>query len=354
MRLNELDPDRRRVGPIRCVDGDGNPVTVGFTTSNVQISVNDSAFNNSAGTIVVMGDGYVYYQALAADANVRGFITIRISGICQETALREDVEVFPQGIPLASVDPIDLHLGPLRVVDGVGDALPDMSGITTQISINGSAWGAPAGSFVEMENGYQDYVPDASEVTTTGWIAIRLSGACQETVFRTEISSISGGSGNPIITAVSPTPGVSPGEAGGFPSGRKSAITTPIVITIEDADPGLNYVLVTLRTFQDDNTNGHTELVVYSNGTFKEPFGDSTQSGGLTLTILRDDGWTGLFLELNVYAVDGAGNTSSEQFIYELPDTFESTVSVVPEGALDHTAAALARIAWQFRSESRD
>jgi hypothetical protein len=351
MRLNEPDATKRRVGPIQCIDTDGNPVTSGFF-GNTYLSINDGAFVSVARTIGVIGNGYVYCELEAGDVGTLGFVTVRIADICQETAMREEIELFPQGIPLNTVNPDDLHLGPLRIVDGTATPLPDMIGITTEISINGSAWDTPAGSFSVMTTGYVDYVPDATEVAETGWIAVRLSGACQETVFRTEISSLSGGAGAPVITAISPTPGVAPGDPGGFPDGRRTAIDTPIVISITDADPGLGYVLVTLRTFQDNDTNGHTELIVYRDGNFREPFLDSTQSGALTLSIVRDDGWTGLFLEVSVYAVDTVGNTASETFIYELPDTFELTVSPVLEGAVDHTAAALNRLPWQFRSES--
>ncbi len=156
----------------------------------------------------------------------------------------------------------------------------------------------------------------------------------------------------PTVTAVSPQPETGPGEVGGFPRGRHSAANTPIVIELEDADPGLEYVCVNLRVYQDDETYG-IEQLVYRDGEFKNPFRVSSQSGtnDLTLSIKREDGWLGKFLELTIDAIDGDGNRTSEQFIYELPDAVPTeTVVEVEEGDFDHVTEALARMADQFKS----
>ncbi len=362
MLLGETDPDRRHVGPLRALDGDGNPVTgEDFSgAGELEISVGGDAFTAALGSVVEIAAGYYYYMATAGDASVGPWIAIKISGVCQEFTFREDVAEQLSGIIAGETDADLLAVGPLRFVDSDGNPLgsADIAGATKYRSKNGDAWSVPSGSFAVNDDGYLIYTADPSEVFNPGWLAVWISGTCQDFVFREDIVAVSTGDEvSPTITAVSPTPGTEPGAAGGFPGGRNAALETPIVIEIIDADPGVGYLLVTLRTYQDGDTNGHTELTVYRDGIFREPFGSSTQSGtsnDLILNIRRDDGWTGLFLELTVYVTDSDGNTASEQFVYELPDTFEPTVSEVPEGALDHTAAALARIPWQYRSEAHD
>lgn len=206
MKLDESDASARRIGPLRCIDSDGNPVTTGFGTAGaVEVSVNDGAFAAAGGTITVIGGGYVYYNATAGDASVRGFISVKLEGICQEFTFREEVEEEPDGIPVDTTDADLRHVGPMRIVDNEGVEIATLVGITCEISINGSAWAAPAGTLTLMENGYADYAATLAEVGDRGWIAVKLTGTCQESVFRATIVAEGTGGGSltaPILTVL--------------------------------------------------------------------------------------------------------------------------------------------------------
>lgn len=121
-----------------------------------------------------------------------------------------------------------------------------------------------------------------------------------------------GGSGiasNPVITIVSPTLGVAPGDAGGFPADATAAAATPIVIDITDATPGAQLVLVCARFVGSD-----VEEVVYRRGNFRGNYiAGSSQSvitDGWRLSCKRDDGWPGIPV-FNVDVVDADGNLAS-------------------------------------------
>jgi hypothetical protein len=112
-----------------------------------------------------------------------------------------------------------------------------------------------------------------------------------------------GGGGDvtaPVVTIVSPTPGVAPGDPGGFPANYADALTTPIVVNITDAG-GLSLVVVTLTP------SGGAPETVYLRGAFVTPYegeatGDATD---LTLTIRRTGGWASLAFRISVSAADG-------------------------------------------------
>jgi len=117
----------------------------------------------------------------------------------------------------------------------------------------------------------------------------------------------------PIITIVSPAPGVSPGDPGGFPLDWAAARMTPVVVRITDIDPGRHYECVVARY-----AGRPDELVVYRRGAFRGLFtgsGQATITNGIELTILPVGGWFSsdvlddLVLELD--AVDSAGNLNA-------------------------------------------
>lgn len=191
MLLGETDPDARHVGPLHAVDGDGNPV-LGEDFSGageLEIKVADGAFAAALGTIVETGSGYYYYLATAADALVGPWIEIKIAGVCQEFTLREDVAAQLGGIIAGETDPDLLVIGSLRFIDADGNPLgaADIAAATKEVSINGAALGAPAGTFSCVEDGYLDYIADPTEVTARGWVAVRISGTCQEIMFREDV-----------------------------------------------------------------------------------------------------------------------------------------------------------------------
>ncbi len=187
MKLNEAVASSRRIGPLKAVDGSGTPVVDFGAPGAVTVSVNDGAFVAAGGTITAIGGGYVYYNATAADASVRGFITVKLDVVCVEYTFREEVELAPQGIivnePIASLR----RVGPLRLVDVGGAELGSLAGVTVEVSRNGAAWAAPAGVTSLIEAGYADYGAALADVADVGWIAVKLTGACQEFVFRSTV-----------------------------------------------------------------------------------------------------------------------------------------------------------------------
>ena len=193
MRLGETDPSARRIGPIRALDGTGTPITDFSTPGDVIVKVNDGAWVNAAGSVVVINDelgspsGYVYYQATAADASVRGFIVVDLPNASGSDPMREEVELFPQGIPVGTSNPSLLVVGPLRATDGTGAPVLGGVGIVTAVCINGAAWAAPGGTLAEASGGYYDYIPPVGEATARGWLAVKITGSCREFVLRVDI-----------------------------------------------------------------------------------------------------------------------------------------------------------------------
>lgn len=119
----------------------------------------------------------------------------------------------------------------------------------------------------------------------------------------------------PVVTIISPTPGVSPGQPGGFPASPVAAATTPIVLQVHGFALDLLYMCLSVRLL-----NGSIEEVVYRRGTFRGVYAAlSTQFGielGVELTVRRTGGWppgTGNAGDI-VFAVDPidtAGNLGS-------------------------------------------
>ncbi|HUS27618.1 MAG TPA: hypothetical protein VMZ53_03895 [Kofleriaceae bacterium] len=237
MKLNEAVAIARRIGPIRCVDSDGIPVTSGFGTAGaVEISVNDGAFIAALGSITVIGGGYVYYNATPADASVRGFVSVKLEGICQESTFREEVERSPQGIPAGTADAALCRVGPLRIVDADGVELASLAGITCEISINGSAWAAPSGLLVLTEAGYADYVAALSETASVGWLAVKLTGACQEFAMRATVVDATTGGGSlsaPTLTVLTT-----------FSASFAAARLTPWQATLDDFPVGAQAIIL--------------------------------------------------------------------------------------------------------------
>lgn len=123
----------------------------------------------------------------------------------------------------------------------------------------------------------------------------------------------------PVITVISPTPGVSPGVAGGFPADPTAARSTPIVLTVTDLAPGLEYFVVTARLFAN-NAATPLEEVVYRRGSFRGPYVASSSSvgitGGVQLTVQRAGGWPAgaspeAHITFAVDALDAAGNLAA-------------------------------------------
>jgi hypothetical protein len=99
----------------------------------------------------------------------------------------------------------------------------------------------------------------------------------------------------PTISVVSPTPGVAPGQPGGFPTNYEQAKETPIVVDIIDANPGVRYSVVIARFYGTSETSTPDEEVVYRRGQFRGKYvaGSYATSiaNGVRLTVKRKGGW---------------------------------------------------------------
>ena len=96
----------------------------------------------------------------------------------------------------------------------------------------------------------------------------------------------------PIVTIISPTPGVDPGSPGGFPASYAAAAVTPIVLTVHGFALNMLYICISVRLL-----NGTLEEVVYRRGVFRGLYAaNSTQFGidlGVQLSVQRSGGWPG-------------------------------------------------------------
>lgn len=98
------------------------------------------------------------------------------------------------------------------------------------------------------------------------------------------------------------------------PAGALASASTPVVVEISDAAPGLLAVIVVLRYAPPED--GRT-LLVYDGANFVAPFATNSLKqvigGGIggavtRLTILPDGGWPAGIDWLWAYAIDGDGN----------------------------------------------
>lgn len=106
----------------------------------------------------------------------------------------------------------------------------------------------------------------------------------------------------PTITNVAPTPGT-----------ELATRTTPVTFTVEDVDPGLRTVLITLRY-----ANAPGTFVVHDGDVFRYPFDSSASvreatDDGYNFTVLPRGGWLGDIDELRVLAFDEAGNVGESE-----------------------------------------
>lgn len=300
MLLGESYAARRRIGPLYAADETGAPVLgEDFSgTNELLLTVGGDAFVVPAGSIGEIGDGYYYYEATLSDASVGPWIAIKIGGVCQEFELREDVASQIGGILAGTTDSELLQIGPLPFFDSTGAELGsgDVGSVTTEISINGSAWDAATGALTLTDDGYLYYVANPLDVVEPGWIAVKITGPCQEIVFREDVVSFAiSNSVPPEVVVVSPTPGVAPGDPGGFPKNYDLAKNTPIVLEITDLFPGVQYLVVIARFYMTSESPNPVEEVVFRRGQFRglyikysylESIGD-----GVRLHTRRYGGW---------------------------------------------------------------
>lgn len=290
MKLNETDATLRRIGPLYAVSGGVAVEGEDFGgAGELEISVAGGAFAAALGTIVEIGDGFYYYQATALDAATAPWVVLKISGVCDEFTIREDVTSGRQAAiqtaePLAALR----RVGPFRVLDADGDPITTTVGITTEISVNGAAWAAAAGALTLIDDGYVYYVADTTEVAAAGWIALKLTGTAQQFVMREDIGDDSGLSA-PTVTVVST-----------FPTTFSEARVTPWEAEVEDFPLGAEMVIIVRYTTTDQASGGvrnETITARDASGTWRWPFdieptnAVDLEADPVTVQLLPRGGW---------------------------------------------------------------
>lgn len=204
-----------------------------------------------------------------------------------------------------------------------------LAGVTLEYEHNTDGKVAAGGTITHVSGDLWCYDPTDDETAADlerGTIAV--IATC--TGFRTVVARVpfgetgGGDVDEPTITVISPTPGVAPGDAGGFPSDLSAARDTPIVLDVGDLAPGLVYFAIIARFYINAESEHPVEEVVYRRGQFRGQYveGSSTvarvEINGLRMTIKRADGWPidvttkgKPFVVFAVDAVDGAGNLAS-------------------------------------------
>ena len=191
MRTNEPLAYARRIGPLLALDAFGEPVLgEDFAgAGELEIAADGAEFGAGAGTVGEIGKGYYYYGATFAEAGATRWLAAKISGPCEEFTFREDVEAAPSGIAIGEPDATKRRIGPLLAVDEDGNELDAaaLATVTVEVTINGSALAPAAGSLTMLDDGYPYYVADLSELTERGWIAVLISGTCEDFMMREDV-----------------------------------------------------------------------------------------------------------------------------------------------------------------------
>lgn len=287
--------------------------------------------------------GVYYYQGVVADAATEGFLAVYINKAGYRGMAWRPV-VGTSGL---TTFPYSISSGGSLVPSG---SLP--GDFSLSMSLDGATFTTPSGTHGEMGGGYYYYRHDVLKVDTPVIIEASGTGIDPTVVWGTAPES-AGDSTAPTIAAISPTPGVAPGVAGGFPASYSDAKATPIVLDITDADPGLAFLVVT------NETDGAATVYRGSNylGDYVEASSSKSIANGVELSILPASGWPAAAdrsaqnpIKLRVDAIDGAGNLASSSFVWTLPAA-QTAVVVTPEpvAGVDHTQLAIDRLAFMFR-----
>jgi hypothetical protein len=189
MKLGQPDTTARRIGPLRAFIGASPADRRGFLgAGEAEISINDADYVACTGTFGEIGGGWYYYYPPIDEVSTKGFVIVKIDGVCDKFELREEIEPKPQGIPAGTTDTTWLHAS-IRAVIGSAEVLGENFGGAgeLEISICGGAWQAVAGTVVEMSGGDYDYIPDATEVATVGWFALKADVVCDQYVIRIDV-----------------------------------------------------------------------------------------------------------------------------------------------------------------------
>lgn len=334
-----------------------------FSGAEIQISKNGSAFVNAGGAVVELGGsgigaGAYYYQASLGDVDTLGWIEIKITKAGMDPwIILINIRVRSDGDIDQNDESEDTRRIPIIMRNDSTSAYVTgltFSGSEIQVSVNGGAWVNAVGTVAEIGSGAYYYPADLTEIATRGTLFVKASKpASAATWFYTVDVVPALVVGAPAIVAVSPTPEVDPGGAGGFPESYADAKTTPIIIRV--TDPDLMLVVVTFAS-------GHALETAYRASNFIGDFVDNSFetdiTSGFDLTLLPVDGWPAAddptsvsFVTMTVDAIDTAGNYSTSEFVYGLPAASRSRSTPAPAAmvGVDHVQAALNRVIAQFR-----
>jgi hypothetical protein len=127
-------------------------------------------------------------------------------------------------------------------------------------------------------------------------------------VTRGMIGGSSSDSTDPVISNMTPTPGVAPGDPGGFSADYATAKWTPIEFDLTDVMPGLATFSIWCELPGEDDV-----LLVHDGANFRGRWAARSSivaiANGYHLSVLPSRGWPpGEIPDFTVRAVDAAGN----------------------------------------------
>lgn len=294
-------------------DGSERALDAASLDAATQIAKNSSALSTAIGQITHVGDGLYCYEFDETEVDTPGFVAFVFSraGYRPQLAWTSVEAIWSPG----ETDTTLLRF-PFAIVNDDGELAEGAvaSGAELQTSRHGAAFANAGGSLTEIDYGFYFYEGVAADAADEGPLAVKFEKAGFRTTFATFDVAASGGAGDPpAISIVSPTPGVAPGDPGGFPADFESAIHTPIVIEVSAAG-GLALVVVVVR-FKDET---QIERCIYRRGAFRRGFAaasfEEIDGDILRLHVIPDSSWpasTANVLDDVSFDVDAVGGDTS-------------------------------------------
>jgi hypothetical protein len=318
MQLNEPNALLRRIEfAIHDVDGvliEDDSALTGVAAGDVQTSANGAAFANAPGTFGYAADGLYYYEATLAEAGVPGFLAVKF----ERAGFRTELAWEPVGpiFTLGEDDPVLLRL-PLVIYNDPDGELAEGADVDSpeqlQTSLNAADFANAAGTLVEVSDGLYYYQAVAGDAAASVDLAVKFTKAGYRTTIETievEEPATASDTDAPTIVAISPTPGIAPGQPGGFPADPDLARVTPIIIELADAN-GLAYIGVFARFGGSDGPR----TPIFRRGAYEAGYSifssiEIVDEETTRLHVLADAGWQTTEIEFVVDAVDNGGNVS--------------------------------------------
>lgn len=362
MNVGEANSLMRRIPLVVYVDGDGSLASDAdrvIPAHAIQVSLNGAAFVDAAGTFVGDGSGAYWYEATLSETLTAGFIAIKYQAPGFQTAIVWEPigQIFGVGESAASRRRLPFVIYdagmPPSLATGAAISLPAHA---LRSSRDGAAFADASGELVEVGSGLYYYQGTAADVVQRGTLAVMFS----RSGYQTQVSCVAVGGGTFAgssvfsVTAVSPAPGVAPGEIGGFSVDFASARNVAITIDVT-GDTSLLQPLMIAR-FDDD------EEVVFRRGQFGTHYnGQSMVVGiprGIRFIIRRTGGWrSGLVatetsqVSVVVDALDTAESPDT-WFSWTLPAVAPPAPPTQPVVVgMDHVAGGLGRLPEQFKEK---